>query len=229
MAPAVNRTALVLNLTAFVGFSVFCVSTQAPLMQQDILVRCRETLVRHRIPVDGLTVNGRDVILSGPPDSAITNSATQSVIAAVRGVRDVRVNVSYSENSHSIKTGLEAPRNQQQHDLQTKIDGVLENQGIAFKTESTVLTADSAVALDKIASYLSEATNMRCEIRGYDNHPKDSRQIWVLAMQRALATEDYLVGKGIAEWRLSAHAFQSGEGSEGRPTNRTVDLVVKAR
>ena len=229
MAPTVNRTALVLNLTAFVGFSVFCVSTEAPLMQQDILVRCRETLVRHRIPVDGLTVNGRDVILSGPPDSAITNSATQSLIAATPGVRDVRVNVSYSENAHPTKTGLEVPGNQQQQDLQTKIDLVLENQGIAFKTDSTVITPDSGVALDKIASYLSAATNLRCEIRGYDNHPNESKQSWVLAMQRALATEDYLVAKGIAEWRLSAHAFQNGEGSEGRPTNRTVDLVVKAR
>jgi hypothetical protein len=75
------------------------------------------------------------------------------------------------------------------------------------------------------------------------------------AMLRALSTEDYLIGKGVAEWRLSTYALRAGDKAQDgaqnvpqeesavpaapesslslvarrRRLDRTVDLVVKAR
>ena len=233
MAASLNRPAVVINLSVFVVFSVFCISTEAPLIQEDILKRCRDELSITQIPLSGLSVDGRDVILRGPAGSRITNAQVQSELASLPGVRLVRVKIDAGDvsrrNTGYDKGELEPAGSDQQRELQAKIDRVLENQNIAFTAESAVLTAESQSILDKIALDLAEVPSLRCEIRGYDHHPPDARKNWALALQRALATEDYLVSKGIAEWRLSTHAFQNGEGAEGRRTDRAVDLVVKAQ
>jgi outer membrane protein OmpA-like peptidoglycan-associated protein len=223
MARVVNRTAILINLGAFVAFSVFCVSTQAPLIQQDILKRCQDALLIHKLPIEGLSVDGRDVVLSGPPESEIISAQARTVLSDVRGVREIRVWVLPESQA---ATGVSA----QQRKLQNKIDGVLEKQPIAFRTDSAMLTPESETALQQIAAYLAESPTLLCEIRGYDKDPSESRQNWVLALQRALSTEDYLVSNGIAEWRLSTRAFQSGEAvADRRHGDRVVDLVVRAR
>jgi outer membrane protein OmpA-like peptidoglycan-associated protein len=106
---------------------------------------------------------------------------------------------------------------------------VLENQVIGFKTGTTILTPESEAALDQVVAYLEQEPTLMCEVRGYDPQTRENRQLWILSLQRALATEDYLEIRGIAGSRLTAHVFHIGEGTEGRPTDRLVDLVVRAR
>jgi outer membrane protein OmpA-like peptidoglycan-associated protein len=239
MAPPLNRTGIILNLLAFLGFSVFCISTEAPLIQQDILKRCQDALLTHRISIRGLAVDGRDVILSGGPDAAITSFRARFALEGVLGVRTVRTRLLSDGQSTTGSQGaasevvdgnpvLEPPTSGQQT-AQIKIDAILQRQPISFKTDLATLTPQAEQALDEIASILSASPNLFCDIRGYDSHPREARQNWVLALQRALATEDYLQAKGIADWRLSTQALQTGESSDGRQTDRIVDLVVKAR
>lgn len=219
---------------------MICIGTQVPLIQRDILKRSQDALLMHRIPIGGVAVDGRDVVLSGGADSAITTARARLLVEEVSGVRSVRTKVfsgyrssassdAAGLSSHSESALLDAAANKQPKNVQNEIDRVLDSQSITFAPDSAVLTPESEVVLNKIAIYLAEAPNLACEIRGYDSHPWEARQNWVLALQRALSTEDYLESKGIAEWRLSTHAFQIGEGTEGRRTDRVVDLVVKAR
>jgi outer membrane protein OmpA-like peptidoglycan-associated protein len=234
MAPPLNRTAILINLAIFVGFSVFCISTQAPLIQEDILKRCQDVLTMHHIPIRGLTVDGRDVVLSGAPESAIASARARRVVQQVPGVRTVRTKlisagakgVPHSSDDNGVP---ELPTSTQQREVQARIDGVLQNQSITFRPDSAVLTPESGAVLDQIAAYLAESPTVLCEIRGYDSQSREARQKWLLALQRALAAEDYLESKGIADWRLSTRVFQIGEGTEGRRTDRVVDFVVKAR
>lgn len=232
MAPPLNRTAILLDLTAFVGVSVFCIITQAPLIQQDILKRSQDALLTHRIQIRGLAVDGRDVVLNGTADAAIASVRAQRIVEEVAGVRRVRIEVlegTQANSPGSLESGLESATEGQQKDVQAKIDSVLENQSITFQTDSAVLTAESEAVLNKIIVYLKETPNLACEIRGYNSQPRGARQDWVMAFQRALATEDYLEARGIADWRLSTRAFQTGEGGEVRRTDRVVDLVVRAK
>ncbi len=180
----------------------------------------------HGIPIDGLSVDGRDVVVRGPIGSAITSPETRAVLASVKGVRGVHAVLSATTTMHNDRT-LEPDSSAAQRELQDKIDRILENQDIAFNTESTVLTPESELALAKVARLLAEAPGLRCEIRAYDGQRGESRQTSAIALRRALVTEDYLVSRGIEEWRLSAHAFQTGEGE--RRKGRLVDLVVRAR
>ena len=255
MAPPLNRSAIFLNLAAFFGVGVFCISTDAPIIQQDIKERCQDTLLLHRISIKGLDVDGRDVILTGAPESALLSPPARSAVAAVRGVRAVLTRVlpagpaPASDIGANESTSPQTPNPLLQQEVQRKIDRVLENQGISFKADTTALTPQSELALDQIATYLAQAPSLLCEIRGYDIqlpeageaeagqnnlqqrdlHQIETRQNWVLALQRALAAEDYLEGKGIADWRLSTRAYHVGEGTEGRRTDRPLDLVVRTR
>jgi outer membrane protein OmpA-like peptidoglycan-associated protein len=252
MASPLKRPAIVLDLAAFIGVSVFSISTEAPIIQQDILKRCQATLLLHHIDTKGLMVDGRDVVLSGGSGSLVVSSLARSAIESVNGVRVVRVKVlsegqgaTGSDDSllgrfpsdHSSAGQFPAdqfPADQALKpttlgEVQEKIDRVLENQEIAFKADSTALTPEDEVVLDRVAAYLAEAPGLLCEIRGYDSEPLEMRQNWVLALQRSLATEDYLEIKGIADWRLSARVFRAGEGTPGRRGDHPVDLVVKTR
>jgi hypothetical protein len=237
MASALNRTAIVFNLAAFVGISVLCISTQAPRMQGDILKRCQDTLLMHRIPIRGLSVDGRDVVLRGTPNSAITSDNTRLAIQAVLGVRSIRMEFISGTLDSGLdfpgtlddRPALEPPPNRQQQEAQARIDRVLQDHELTFKTDSAVLALESQPALDQIVAILVQTPGLVCEIRGYARQPREARQKWLLALQRALATEDYLESKGIADWRLSARAREIGEGTAGRPTDRLVDFIVKAR
>ena len=190
----------------------------------------------HRISIKGLDVAGRDVILTGDLDSALLRPDTLATLAAVNGVRVVITHPHAFTPSPAAFDNASLPQQEVQH----KIDTLLENQDIAFKADTTSLTSDSELALDKVVSYLAQAPNLLCEIRGYDLPPSDAtlnptgkqndtHQNWVLALQRALAAEDYLESKGIADWRLSTRAFHMGETAESHHSTHPLDFVVRSR
>jgi outer membrane protein OmpA-like peptidoglycan-associated protein len=229
MEAPLNLRAIYLTLAATVGVGVLYISVEAPKIQQDILGRCQDALTTHRISSDGLSVDGRDVLLSGPTDSAIVSARAYAAVEEVSGVRVVTTRIlpgSALSGPALAGTGGSTV----EKEIQAKIDGVLQNQSIGFKADSTLLTAESELALDRIASYLAEAPTLLCEIRGYDSKPPEDRQTWVLTLQRALATEDYLESKGIANWRLAAKPVQVSESiMAARRTDRLIDLVVLSR
>jgi outer membrane protein OmpA-like peptidoglycan-associated protein len=228
MAPRLNRTAIFLNLAAFLGVSVFCVSTDAPMIQQDILKRCQDTLLMRRVSIRGLAVDGRDVRLSGGAQEPIVSPAVVSAVQHVAGVGTVETVVQKGGSANAGPPNSAASQARAE-DIQRKIDEVLENQGISFKTDTTTLTRESELALDKIATYLAGAPGMLCEIRGYDIQTPAGRQNWVLALQRALAVEDYLEGKGIPDWQLSTRAFHAGEMAGERRALRPLDFLVQEK
>lgn len=223
------RSGIVLSLLTFVGFSVFCISIEAPLIQDDILKRSQDLLLAHHIPISGLSVNGRDVILTGPSDSVLTSPHTLHLLEQMKGVRVVTVRHQDGASDAYPDSSLRPSGNTQQHEIQQKVDGVLQNKEISFERGTAVLTPESEALLDRISSLLLEASSLQCDIRGYYDAGTDSRDNWTLALQRTLAVEDYLISKGVAEWRLSTHASQAGELSDRRPANRIVDLLVEVR
>lgn len=222
------RISVLVNIAVFVGFSGLYIFTEAPLIQADILKRCQDVLLARNLPAKDLSVDGQDVFLSGPPESAVTAPRTRHLLEQVRGVRLVAVKAGDSTGDISPDSGNRPSSNWQQRDTQLKIDRVLKNQEITFETGDAVLTPEGEALLDKISSFLMEASSLQCEIRGFYNTAADSHQNWTLALQRTLATEDYLIGKGVAEWRLSTQASQANNG-DGRPANRVIDLVVEVR
>jgi outer membrane protein OmpA-like peptidoglycan-associated protein len=213
------------------AFGYICISSRAPMIEEDIAARCRAALVSRQIKPEGLSVSGRDVLLTGTETSAIASEETRIMLEHVKGVRVVKVQYGSGEAASGAYAG---PKQEEQVDararvIQEMINGVLQNERIEFKPDSATLTPRSRIVLDSIVSILSRAPNLRCEIRGNSQASSNEQRDWMMSLQRALATEDYLVSKGVADWRLSAQAFRTGTGA-GQPGGRhQIEFVVKER
>jgi outer membrane protein OmpA-like peptidoglycan-associated protein len=222
-----SRISVGLCVAITLALDYLCIASRAPMIEEDIAARCRAALVSHQIRPEGLSVSGRDVLLTGTETSAIASEETRIMLEHVKGVRVVKVQYTSGEPSGAYAgTKQEEPADDRARVIQEMIDGVLQNERIEFKPDSAALTPRSRIVLDSIATILSKAPNSRCEIRGISQASSNEQRDWMMSLQRALATEDYLVGKGVADWRLSAQAFRTGTGASGQ---HQIEFVVKER
>ena len=76
---------------AFGLLCFFCIRMHAPMIQQDVIRTGASVLAANHIPSQGMSVDGRDVLLTGPAGSAQVSEATQKLAASVEGVRMVNV------------------------------------------------------------------------------------------------------------------------------------------
>jgi outer membrane protein OmpA-like peptidoglycan-associated protein len=198
------------------------------MIEQDIATRCREVLAANHIKADGLSVSGRDVLLSGVEGSPMLNPQTRLLLQRVAGVRVVDTEllkpsaVSSPDQTKLDQLKTEEPVSPQARAVQDRINAMLQTQAIEFRADSSMLTPQSQGVLNAIVPLLAQSPTLRCEIRGYSKEAPDSQRAWMMTLQRALSTEDYLVSKGIADWRLSAQVFRS-------PEDRQIDLIVRER
>jgi outer membrane protein OmpA-like peptidoglycan-associated protein len=195
------------------------------MIEEDIASRCRETLNAHQIRADGLSVNGRDVLLSGSFGSRVTSDEARILLERVSGVRTVKtqtVTPDIGVTAGGVRQ--DDSGNPQVVGIQAQINEVLQEERIDFKPDSAVLTPQSRTVLNSIVKILSRAPNLRCEIRGNSESASNAQHEWMMTLQRALATEDYLASKGVADWRMSAQVFRAGADEK-----RQIDFVVKER
>jgi outer membrane protein OmpA-like peptidoglycan-associated protein len=218
-----SRISAGLCVAGFAVFSVLCIASHAPMIEQDVVTRCREVLAANHIKADGLSVSGRDVLLTGVEGSPLLNPETRVLLERVAGVRVVAAElVKPSAVSSPDQTKRDEPVSPQVRAVQDRINAMLGTQAIEFRADSSLLTPQSQGVLNAIVPLLAQSPTLRCEIRGYSKEAPDSQHAWMVTLQRALSTEDYLVSKGIADWRLSAQVFRS-------PENRQIDLIVRER
>lgn len=222
-----SRISVGLCVAVSLVLDYLCIAIRAPMIEEDVAARCRAVLLAHQIKPEGLSVSGRDVMLTGTETSAIASEETRILLEHVKGVRLVKVQYANVEPSGAYA----GPKPDEQVEararvIQEMIDGVLQTEHIEFKPDSATLTPRSRIVLDSIAAILSKGPNLRCEIRGISQASSNEQRDWMMSLQRALATEDYLVTKGVADWRLSAQAFRTGTGGGGQ---QQIQFVVKER
>jgi outer membrane protein OmpA-like peptidoglycan-associated protein len=105
--------------------------------------------------------------------------------------------------------------------------------GVLFPSGGFQLSPAAKTALDKVAQALTDnAENRAVTIEGYtDSRGNEDRNI-ELSQKRAEAVRAYLVSKGIASANVAAVGkgeeapIADNESSEGRATNRRVEIVV---
>ena len=91
-------------------------------------------------------------------------------------------------------------------------------RGVNFVTASADLTPASRATLDRIATILAGAEDVRAQVQGHTDNQGEATANQQLSQRRAASVVAYLVGKGIAADRLVARGF-----GESRPiaTNAT--------
>lgn len=97
-------TILILGLVGFAMIFPLCVWRHAPAIESDLLTRCAQALEEQPSMVVDVTVNGRDVTLTGLAPDTGTKELVIDRIENVWGVRVVRDQISVRD-SNSPESG----------------------------------------------------------------------------------------------------------------------------
>jgi OOP family OmpA-OmpF porin len=220
-----RKTAISAAILALGLFCVFCLRLHSGDIQQDVATRVAATLTANHIPIQGLSVSGRDVTLSGRVGSPEISADTQKLIAGIEGVRIVNVRI--DESLRDAKTiGVTA-------ESQKKLDSLLTLGVVEFNPGSAQLTPQGRRVLDQVAPLLAASPGLLCEIQGHTDSKGNPAANRTLSLQRAVATKTYLVARGIAPERLLPKGFgdtqpaASNATTAGRQLNRRINFLLK--
>jgi OOP family OmpA-OmpF porin len=107
--------------------------------------------------------------------------------------------------------------------------------GIKFDFDSSKLSRDSEVLVDRAVDNLNRNQNMAVLIEGHTDSTGPDDYNMGLSLRRAKAVKDYIVSKGIAASRMSVKGLgesdplASNDTPEGRAENRRVEFVVTVK
>ncbi len=114
--------------------------------------------------------------------------------------------------------------------LVVPVDESMILEGVAFKSGSAQLTAESIGVLSRVAGQLQDNPDVRVEVRGHTDSTGSAETNRDLSHRRAMAVRDVLIQLGVSPSRVTAVGY--GEDSpidrndtrEGRARNRRVEL-----
>jgi len=221
----------ILLSVAVLAFGLLCFSClqmNSGGIQQDISDRVVRALAANHISSQAVSVDGRDVLLTGPANSVQVSEATQRLVAAVEGVRVVNI---HSTTGESLPDASAISRT----DPQAKLDTLLQQDVVEFDPASAVLTAHGRAVLDQVAQVMTTSPTSYWEIQGHTDSQGNAESNRDLSYRRAIATKNYLVNQGIPPERLTTEAFggtkpiASNETPEGRRKNRRINFVLREK
>ncbi len=105
-------------------------------------------------------------------------------------------------------------------------------EGIQFKSGSAQILPVSESVLNKVVKILADNHAIKVEIQGHTDRTGSAEQNKLLSTKRAESVKKYLVGHGIAEYRLSTIGYgadkpiASNETDEGKQKNRRIEFII---
>ncbi|MCB5269553.1 MAG: OmpA family protein [Candidatus Cloacimonadaceae bacterium] len=104
--------------------------------------------------------------------------------------------------------------------------------GVQFEIGSAKLTAEAQNTLDEVAKAMENSPSTRVEIHGHTDNTGSLELNNRLSLQRADSVKEYLVSKGVAEYRMSTKGFgpakpiATNDTEAGRAENRRIEFVI---
>lgn len=108
---------------------------------------------------------------------------------------------------------------------------VVIRQQVHFETNKAVIRPNSFALLDTVAQVLMDYPNIRVEVQGHTDDRGSDRRNLKLSQQRADAVREYLMGRGVEPFRMTARGYgesrpiASNRTTDGRAANRRVEFV----
>jgi outer membrane protein OmpA-like peptidoglycan-associated protein len=227
-----NRlVAVPLGILSFALLAFFCIRIQAPQIEQDVMARSRDRLSENQLPTNGLSVDGRDVILRGVAGTPEVSDRAVSLVESVYGVRVARVEAQPVAGLRAEVTAQ--PQVTLAQTAQAKLDMLLQNKVVEFDPASARLTPIGRQVLDEVAAVLATVPATKCAISGHTDSIGLPEENQFLSDRRAIVTKEYLVSKGIPADRLTAKGYgaakpaATNDTEEGRQRNRRIEFRLE--
>ncbi len=104
---------------------------------------------------------------------------------------------------------------------------------VLFDSGQTTLKSSARKTLDRVAQVLNSSySGNMVRVEGYTDSDPIKKSQWKtnerLSSERALAVEEYLVGKGVGNSRVYSAAFGSARPKQNKEQSRRVEIVILA-
>lgn len=120
----------------------------------------------------------------------------------------------------------------EEKDEVTKFEEELKNYMIHFATNSTSVSEQDKLFLNKVADFLIQHPEVKIEVQGHTDNTGSSKINETISYNRAKSVANYLIAKGVPESQLFIKGYgpskpiASNKTAQGRATNRRVQLVI---
>lgn len=244
-----SRTlALLLALLATCLLFYFCIVNHSPDIQADILTRASQAAGADTLTADQITVDGRDVTLTGIVASEEEKSRIGDAVAQTWGVRWVN-NKLEVEGALIVEEPAPAPEptptpvaapapapapvlKEENRRCQDELIKVMSENTILFQSGSAAIDSSSADLLAQLARIAKGCPDSRLVIEGHTDSTGSADLNNRLSQQRAEAVKNYLSDKeGIpqairAAGMGSTVPVASNDTVAGRQKNRRIEFKV---
>lgn len=115
-------------------------------------------------------------------------------------------------------------------DVEVTDSQVVIRQQVHFETNRAKIRPQSFALLDTVAQVLRDYPKIRVEVQGHTDSQGPDKKNLTLSQQRADAVREYLIGRGIEPYRMTAVGYgesrpiDSNKTASGRANNRRVEF-----
>lgn len=188
-----RRTSLLAAPCALVLLSGISIAYNAPRIERSLRDRIAVSLQNANVPMAEMTVDGRDVLISGFVGAREVGPDATSAIRGTFGVRDVHVN--YRQLPARAKP-IPAP------ELEARLNDIVRRRVVEFDHSREDLTPAGRSTLDEVLSALIEYPTARFGADVRISAVMDPKSSADLGRKRAEAVKTYLVSKGVSPERF---------------------------
>jgi OOP family OmpA-OmpF porin len=117
----------------------------------------------------------------------------------------------------------------------SRIDEVLKDKVVEFRSGSAVLTSGGMITLDAVRPVLRDNSTLDVEIQGHTDNTGTEATNLALSQERADAVKKYLADKGVAPERMVARGYGASRpvadnnNAEGRARNRRIAFSLEEK
>lgn len=188
-----RKTTLIAAPCALLAISSVSIAFQAPRIEKSLKARIVNALRNANVPVGELTVDGRDVLLTGYVGSREAGPDATSAIRGTWGVRNVQVN---------YKQLPPPPKPVRSAQLAERLNDIVRRRTIEFDHSREDLTPAGRAVLQEVLSALIDFPEAKFGVDVRVSAAMDPKSPADLGRKRAEAVKTYLISQGVLPARL---------------------------